>query len=152
VMDYKEQGAALKELQLILVVDPEGYVFTQLAGGKLRIEGAVISLFWLNPDTHSTDSTSSLQAGSGQAENYELWPARKYNQNNPHITDDTGKYSFLVPEGTYYIKVEAKNYFTRQTEPFKVIENGGVHMNIELEKKSLWQAIINWVKGLFVKK
>ncbi|MDO8650420.1 MAG: hypothetical protein Q7K33_03905, partial [Candidatus Berkelbacteria bacterium] len=136
IMDYEDPKLALRELQLIVVIDPEGYVYEQLPSGQLRIKDAKVSLYWLNPDSPAGER------------NYELWPAQKYLQNNPHITDDTGKYSFLVPKGNYYLKVVANNYSDYQTESFSVTESDGVHMNVEMKKKFWWGILIDWLKKI----
>ncbi|MBI3631675.1 MAG: carboxypeptidase regulatory-like domain-containing protein [Candidatus Staskawiczbacteria bacterium] len=132
VMDYEDPKLALREFQLTVVVDPEGYIYEQLPSGQLRINNAKVSLYWLNPDSPTGEK------------NYELWPAKKYLQDNPYATDNTGKYSFLVPEGEYYLKVVANNYSDYQTEPFTVTKSDGIHMDIKMEKKSWWSILIDW--------
>jgi hypothetical protein len=85
------------------IVNPEGYVFSQLADGRLRIKGASVSLYQLNPKT----------------EQYEIWPAEQFLQKNPIVTDETGKYSFLVANGTYKLKAESLGYESYESEPFE---------------------------------
>jgi len=110
-------------LSMILVVDPEGYIYEKTIGDReIRISNANVSIYWLNP----------------ASKQYELWPAKSFQQINPQITDKTGKYSFLVPPGDYYIKVETKDYKDYQSSPFKVEQGAGVHMNIELKTKNWW--------------
>jgi hypothetical protein len=94
LIDYQDPNLAPKQIKLVTVVDPEGYIYEQIGNLQARIPGAVVSMYWLNPNT----------------KNYELWPAEKYLQHNPVITDSTGKYSFLTPEGTYYLEVKAPGY------------------------------------------
>jgi len=127
VMDYEDPSLGKKEIRLITVVDPEGYVFEKYRGREMRIAGAKISLYWQNPET----------------KNYQLWSAKEFLQENPQITDSTGKYAFLVPPGSYYLKVEAKNYLTFQGEPFEIKEGSGIHFNIELKPK-WWLRIVDW--------
>ena len=117
-----------KEIRLVVVVDPEGYVYEKDGDKETRIPGAIISIFWLNPETKQ----------------YELWPAKDYQQENPQITDTTGKYSFLVPEGSYYLKVEAPGYLIYDGKPFQVKEGSGVHINIELKTKYWWLKVVDW--------
>lgn len=128
VMDFEDPELGMKEIRLITVVDPEGYIYSQLAEGKMRIAGAIVFLFWLNP----------------KAKQYELWPAKEYQQGNPQVTDDTGKYSFLVPPGMYYLKVEAPKYPVYQSNTFSVKEGSGIHMNIELKTKYWWLKAFGW--------
>ena len=56
----------------------------------------------------------------------------------------TGRYSFLVPRGTYYLRVEAPGYPVYQGKVFEVKEGSGVHMNIELKTKYWWLGILDW--------
>jgi len=128
VMDYKDIKIGKKEIRLITVVDPEGYVYEKIGNQELRILGAVVSLYWQNPQTKQ----------------YELWPSKNYQQENPQTTDITGKYSFLVPEGDYYLRVVAKEYQNYEEKAFEVLAGGGVHSNIELKTKSWWMKIVDF--------
>ena len=122
LLDFEDEDIQNKELRVITLVDPEGYVYESKEAKELRIPNAKIALHWFNPETQG----------------YQLWQADEYQQINPQITRETGEYSFLVPEGTYYLKVEADRYLTFQTELFEVREGEGIHKNIELHK-SFWQ-------------
>lgn len=129
IMDYQDESLGQKELRLVTVIDPEGYIY-EAGGGKnqTRIREATISMFWENPQTKK----------------FELWPAKEYLQENPQVTGYSGEYSFLVPEGVYYLQVEAENYDTYIGEPFQVTEGVGVHENIELRGKYYWIKRIDW--------
>ncbi|TAN34014.1 carboxypeptidase regulatory-like domain-containing protein [Patescibacteria group bacterium] len=128
VIDYDDPELGKKEIRLITVVDPEGYVYEKIGDKELRIPGAVISLYWLNPDTRQ----------------YELWPAEDFQQENNQVTDARGSYSFLVPTGMYSIKVIAPGYIVYESRPFEVAEGGGVHFNIELLAKNWWLKLFDW--------
>jgi hypothetical protein len=128
VMDYKDPELGKKEIRLITLIDPEGYIYEKYRGRETRIPGAIVSIYWLNPETKQ----------------YELWPSERYLQENPQITDVTGTYSFLVPEGFYFLKVSAPGYLTYESKSFQVKEGGGVHINIELKPKGWWFRIIDW--------
>jgi len=143
VMNYEDLSLGSKEIRLITVVDPEGYVYERIKNQELRITEAMVSLYWLNPQT--------LRADGGPAtKQYELWPAKEYQQKNPQKTDVTGKYSFLVPPGNYYIKVEAVKYPVYQSDTFSVEEGSGIHMNIELKGKKGWlNNLRSWIGKLF---
>ncbi|MCK5413091.1 MAG: DUF2341 domain-containing protein, partial [Candidatus Pacebacteria bacterium] len=120
VIDYEDETLGSKELRLITVVDPEGYVYrVESDGAKARIPGVIVSIYELNSETNQ----------------YELWQARDYEQVNPQTTDDTGEYSFLVPEGTYYLTAQADDYLSYQGDHFNVREGEGIHFNIELQKQ-----------------
>jgi hypothetical protein len=124
-INYKDKEKGSKELRMITVIDPEGYIYKLNNGEETRINNARISLF--NATTN------------------ELWDAKKYNQENPQITDNTGKYSFLVPEGTYYLTATAKGYASYKGEVFEVRSGAGVHDNIEMREEYSWlKAFVDW--------
>ncbi|MCX6713319.1 MAG: carboxypeptidase-like regulatory domain-containing protein [Candidatus Vogelbacteria bacterium] len=116
VMDYLNPKMGAKEIRLIAVVDPEGYVYTKTGSLEANVPGATVSLFWLNQK-------------SGQ---FELWPAKEYMQKNPQQTNVRGNYSFLVPEGKYYLAVGASGYKPYQGEQYDVAEGNSIHANNEL--------------------
>ena len=134
VMDYEDVTIASKEIKLITVVDPEGYVYEKNGALETRIAGAVISIYWLNPDTKQ----------------YELWPAKDYQQENQQTTDVRGTYSFLVTNGYYYLKVDAPGYLSYDGKPFEVKEGSGVHINIELKTRYWFFKIVDWKTLLLI--
>lgn len=104
-----------------LLIDPYGYVYRQTAGflglGETREERlpeATVSLYWLNDQAV-----------------WELWPAEKYNQENPQETDQTGEYSFMVPAGKYYVQSEKDGYNSYKSEEIEVIDTI-VNLNIAM--------------------
>ncbi|OGI76171.1 hypothetical protein A3C67_02070 [Candidatus Nomurabacteria bacterium RIFCSPHIGHO2_02_FULL_42_19] len=133
-MDFEDPKLGNKEIRLTTVIDPEGYVYEKDGNREIRIPGAVISLFKLNQGTKQ----------------YELWPAEEYQQENPQITDVRGTYSFLVPEGYYYLKTEAPGYLVYDGKPFEVKEGSGIHINIELKTKYGWLKILDWKTILLI--
>jgi len=134
VLDFEDPELGKKEIRLTTVVDPEGYLYEKDGDKETRIPGAIISLYWLNPETKQ----------------YEMWPAKEYQQENPQITDVRGTYSFLVPEGYYYLKAEAPGYLVYDGKPFQVKEGSGIHINIELKTKYWWLKIVDWKTILLV--
>jgi hypothetical protein len=48
----------------------------------------------------------------------------------------------LVPEGNYYITVEAKGYYGYKGEIFTVEESKGVFMNVEMKGKFGWKTLV----------
>ncbi len=133
-MDYQDPKAVSKEIKLVTVVYPEGYIYQQNGISQTRITGAVASLYWLNTDTKK----------------YELWNAKEFLQENPQVTDVRGTYSFLVPEGYYYLIVDAPGYTSYIGKPFEVKEGSGVHTNIELKEKYWWLKVLDWKTLLLV--
>jgi len=134
VMDFEDPELGKKEIRLTTVVDPEGYLYERDGNKETRIPGAIVSLFWLNPETKQ----------------YEIWPAKEYQQENPQTTDVRGTYSFLVPEGYYYLKAETPGYLVYDGKPFQVKEGSGIHVNIELKTKYWWLKIVDWKTILLI--
>lgn len=133
VADYKDPRLGKKEIRMTVVIDPEGYIFERDGEKEVRISGATVSIF----------RPKRQDEGSETAQQFELWPAQEYSQVNPQITDSTGTYAFLVPEDSYYIKVEAPGYLVYESDVFNVKEGRGVRLNIELEPE-FWREIIDW--------
>jgi len=134
LVEYEDPGLGKRAIRLIAVVDPEGYVFEKVGNQELRISGAIVTLYWLNPETKK----------------YEIWPAREYYQENPQITDQRGAFAFLVPPGVYYLKVEAPGYLTYEGKPFEVREGEGIHPKIELKNKLWFLKILDWKTILLI--
>ena len=134
VIEYIDPDLGIKQIRLITVIDPEGYVFEKVDGKELRIPGAVATLYYFNTAKKA----------------YEEWSARDFQQENPQVTGLSGSYSFLVPGGSYSIKVEAPGYLTYEGKPFIVEEGNGVHTNIELKAKYWWLKILDWKTALLI--
>jgi hypothetical protein len=133
LISYKDPNLGVKQIGLTAVVDPEGYVYEKIGNNELRVSGASVSLFRQNP-------TTSL---------YELWPAKEYDQENPQVTDVQGTYAFLVPQGSYYLTVNAPSYRQYTGSPFDVTAGSEVHSNIELHPSSFW-ANFDWKTTIIV--
>lgn len=125
IMEYKDVSLGKKELRLITVIDPEGYIYEKNGNKETRIPDAKVSLFWKNP----------------KSGNFEIWPAKDYQQVNPQKTDKSGAYSYLVPEGAYKITVSSDSYYNFEGKEFSVEEGRGVHENIALKPKSWWRGL-----------
>lgn len=128
VIDYIDPTLGIRQMRMITVIDPEGYVFEKSNGKETRIPSAVISLYRQN-------TVSKI---------YELWGAEEYSQENPQITDVRGTYAFLVPEGTYYFSVEAPGYKSFEGKEFNVTEGAGIHQNIELQSSQGFLLSFDW--------
>ena len=135
VIEYQDPDLGTRALKLTTIIDPEGYIFEKIKGKEARIPGAIVTLFKLDQESKE----------------YLAWPASEYEQENPQITDETGKYSFLVPEGNYYLKVESPGYLAYEGKPFNVKEGKGVHMNIELKTRYWLLNELDWkTAALFI--
>ncbi|GIW65617.1 MAG: hypothetical protein KatS3mg094_136 [Candidatus Parcubacteria bacterium] len=128
IIEYEKIDLGKKELKLITAINPEGYVYEKIFGKEARIEGAKVYLYWFNSETKK----------------FELWPANKYAQINPQITDKFGNYVFFVPEGRYYLKIEKENYYPFKSDEFFALEGGSVNQNIKLKPKYWFLFAIDW--------
>ncbi|KKP79636.1 MAG: S-layer domain protein, partial [Candidatus Moranbacteria bacterium GW2011_GWF2_35_39] len=126
--EYQDENLGTQKMSLTMIIDPEGYVYEKIKGREARIADAKTSLFWLNSET-------------GQ---FELWKASDYSQENPQTTGADGKYSFLVPEGRYYLAIEASGYKSYKSEEFSVTEGRGIHLNIEMKSRGWLLKIFDW--------
>jgi hypothetical protein len=115
-----------KDIGITTLVDPEGYIYEKVRNQELRIGDAIVSLYKLNDKNE-----------------YELWSAADYGQENPQITKSTGNYSYLVPEGSYYLEVSAPGYYVFKSDVFSVSEGKEIHSNIMLEKKFSWSYFVD---------
>ena len=68
-MNFKDPKLGDRKIKLITVIDPEGYVYERKDKREIRIPEANVVIYWLNP----------------KSKQYELWPAKQYNQINPQI-------------------------------------------------------------------
>lgn len=118
--DYSDNSAGKKDISMVAVVDPEGYIFEKINGQEARILGATATLLWKNPET----------------KNFENWPAEKFSQTNPQITGKTGEYSFLVPDGEYKLEVKALGYKDYQSDVMVISQNRGISLNVEMLTKN----------------
>lgn len=129
IIEYKNISLGKKELRLVAVIDPEGYVYKKNGNEETRASNAKVSLLWKNT----------------KSGNFELWPAKQYQQTNPQKTDKSGTYTFLVPQGVYKLTVSSDGYHDFEGEEFAVEDGIGVHENIEIKPKSWWRGLF----GLF---
>lgn len=130
IIEYKNISLGKKELRLVAVIDPEGYIYKKNGNEETRASNAKVSLLWKNPKN----------------EKFELWPAKQYQQTNPQKTDKSGSYTFLVPEGVYRLTVSSDGYYDFEGEEFSVESGRGVHENIELKPKSWWRSLFRLLK------
>ena len=75
----------------------------------------------------------AMPTGTGK---FRLWAAGDYDQINPQLTDMSGTYSFLVPPGTYKLKVWHEKL---QETSKEVAVQEGKTVSVEFEKDKLKQ-------------
>ncbi len=132
-ISYRDPEIGVRQVRLITLVDPEGYVYEEIAGKETRVPDAVVTMY-------EQDDTGA----------FVLWNASRYHQDNPQTTGVSGSYSFLVPPGTYRISVSAPGYKPYQGQTFEVKVGAGVHENIELIAERGWLASLDWKLVLLV--
>lgn len=129
---YYKDGT-LKSLDTPILIDPQGYVYEKVKNQELRINKAVVSLYYLNTETKQ----------------FELWDASSYGQKNPQTIDKDGAYSFLAPQGKYYITVQAEGYHPFESQKFDVQEGVPiVNLNLELQKEVKFE--FDWTAAAIV--
>jgi hypothetical protein len=79
----------------------------------------VVTLYQQDPATYAWDIWSPLEG-----------------QENPQTTGSDGRYAFDVPEGTYYLSVEAAGYMPYVSQPIPVSRaTGPVEVLIPLNRE-----------------
>ena len=119
-IDYQDNNLKDKEIDIMIISNPEGYVYEKQEEKEIRIPDAKVSVYQLDQETKQ----------------YELFPASEYEQENPQSTDTAGQYSFIIPKGTYYLEAQAPEYLSYQTESFDAKEGFNINRIIELKKDS----------------
>jgi len=85
-------------------IDPSGYVYDLLSGERLN--GAVVSAYCVEYDGSENfwdESPSEDTVGT-------LWNAHEFDQLNPLVTDEEGKYAWDVPEGWWRVVCRMEGY------------------------------------------
>jgi len=77
------------------LIDPSGYIYDTT--NNARIKGAVVSLF--------------RQEGN----DFVLWSAAQFRQENPQVSDVEGRYGWEVPEGDYQVRASKRCYADAQS-------------------------------------
>jgi len=110
----------VSDIKTKLAVDPRGYIFQSgsnyLGFGKrqeMRIEGAQVTIY------------------QKEGDEWKVWQADKYFQQNLQKTDSSGEYTFFVPKGEYYLEVKKAGFRVYKSESF-TISGEMLNKNIEL--------------------
>ncbi|MBE5774283.1 MAG: leucine-rich repeat domain-containing protein, partial [Clostridiales bacterium] len=91
-------------------VDPSGYVYEAVTDN--RLSGVTASAYWVEYDPEDPtfwDSTPDEDAGI-------LWDAAPWDQVNPQITDQNGRYRWDVPEGWWQVRYSKTGYEDARSE------------------------------------
>ena len=101
---------------VVVLIDPYGYVYELTPQGEQRLQDATVTLYVFDVSTQQ----------------WTVWPASIYNQDNPQATKATGEFAFFVPKGRYYLEAQKVGYISARTAEFEVIDEI-VNVNIELK-------------------
>ncbi|MFH0973064.1 MAG: fibronectin type III domain-containing protein [Patescibacteria group bacterium] len=117
-----------------ITVEPRGRVYGK---NKNLIKEAVLTLYWYNE----------------QQKKWQVWDGTKYNQKNPQVSDDEGRYEFIAPRGNYYFIISKEGYLTAKTQEFYVADNL-INYNVILTPLSaqvwIWFQVIILILILFL--
>ena len=80
------------------IVDPSGYVYEAVDDNYL--EGVTTTIYYKKKESDTPI----------------IWDASEYDQKNPLVTDEEGKYAWDVPEGLYQVKYEKEGYKTTYSD------------------------------------
>jgi hypothetical protein len=82
------------------LIDPSGYVYEAVPSN--RLQGVTATIF--------------QKVTEDGVENIQLWDAAEYEQENPMLTDENGRYGWDVPVGLWQVKYEKDGYQTIYSE------------------------------------
>ena len=81
--------------------DPSGYVFEAVDSN--RVSGLTATVYYQDSDRSEV-----------------LWDAESHDQVNPQITDEEGRYGWMVPFGFWKVKITGEGYETAETQWLQV--------------------------------
>lgn len=89
----------LAEADIVPLIDPSGYVYEAVPSN--RLQGVTATCFYKD----------SLKNAYGDWEVHEkFWNAEEFDQVNPQLTDNTGKYGWDVPMGRWQVRYQKDGY------------------------------------------
>ncbi|MCW1908484.1 MAG: redoxin domain-containing protein [Candidatus Saccharibacteria bacterium] len=103
-----------RELATIRVQSP-----ATITDGGQSVKDATVTVFYQDIETKTWNE----------------WDGSVYSQSNPVVVGDDATYSFLLPEGKYYIKVQAKGYRATLSNIFDVYQPTVIGANTVLKKR-----------------
>jgi len=82
------------------------------------------------------------------ANKFIVWKGQSYSTLNPLQTDKQGKFSFVLPKGTYYLTIDADGYDSVTSLITDVPDQSNVTANVALlPTQSLTSRLFNWITG-----
>lgn len=76
----------------------------RVTNNKNSLKDAKVTLYYLEPTTNV----------------WTVWDGASYGQLNPQTTNEKGQFNLFVPEGKYYLKVDAEHYRTLISDVFEI--------------------------------
>ncbi len=126
-----------------LVFDKEGdyEVFTFAQDGAGQKTDKKVARFKVYPNGQVIDKTGvGVQNASIRlfvkdyiTSDFHQWDATAYQEINPQVTDENGRYRLFLPRGKYYLEAKKIAYKTLRSEIFEVKEPAAVVSNLNLE-------------------
>ena len=90
---------------LVGTVDPSGYVYEAVASN--RLPGVTVTCY---------ERVTKYDIYEEPYDEVQFWDASPYDQVNPLVTDQEGRYAWDVPEGWWQVKAELDGYETAYSE------------------------------------
>lgn len=112
------QNHTERDLQTIVVL-PNGVISDPIG----PVIGAQLSVFYFD----------------AQYQQFRLWSAGQYGQENPQRSDELGRYQLLLPPGTYYIQITAAGVVPLKTNIFTLEQSTPITQDFLLRKKKGFQ-------------
>ena len=106
--DASESGGI--EMKFRWRIDPSGVIYD--AETNNPIEKATVSTYWIPYD----DTNDFFDRIPSENEYGILWDSLEYEQLNPLLSDNKGRYAWDVPEGWWRVKAEKEGYETAWSE------------------------------------
>jgi hypothetical protein len=113
------QDLSVKEVSEKIQIEGLGYIYTKTKrGNEERLTNAIVGAYELQTNNELV-----------------LWDGKKFDQRNPIITDKTAEYYFILPAGTYKIKVQAPGFKNYESEPIKLASPAIINQAIEMAEE-----------------
>ncbi len=69
-----------------------------------------------------------------QTNEWNLWDAKAFDQENPQAVSQEGEYQLFLPPGTYYFQIESPGFSTLKSNIFILAESKPINSNFTLEE------------------
>jgi hypothetical protein len=127
---YRAGGLVIEYSCGEMIIDPYGVVYDAALGPGAPIAGAVVTLYQQDQATRT----------------WHVWTPTD-GQENPQMTGAEGRYAFAVPQGTYYVTVQAPGYAPYASQPIEVSEaTGPVELLVPLDRAKATKVFVPLVQ------